>query len=45
MQYTASEDQIARIVFGTSGPFGRAGWGRVNLGTLLLAVVSPFGTM
>ncbi len=45
MQYMASEDQIARIVFWMMGSLGRASWEKIGLGTLLLAVVLPFGLM
>jgi iron complex transport system permease protein len=45
MQYMASEDQIARIVFWMMGSLGRASWEKIALGALLLAVVLPFGLM
>ncbi|WP_226781109.1 FecCD family ABC transporter permease [Oceaniglobus trochenteri] len=45
MQYMASEDQIARIVFWMMGSLGRASWEKIALGALLLAVVIPFGLM
>ena len=45
MQYMASEDQITRIVFWMMGSLGRASWEKIGLGTLLLAVVIPFGLM
>lgn len=45
MQYMASEDQIARIVFWMMGSLGRASWEKIGLGALLLAVALPFGLM
>lgn len=42
MQYMASEDQIARIVFWMMGSLGRASWEKIALGALLLAVAVPF---
>jgi len=45
MQYMASEDQIARIVFWMMGSLGRASWEKIVLGAVLLAVVIPFGLM
>jgi iron complex transport system permease protein len=42
MQYMASEDQIARIVFWMMGSLSRASWEKISLGTLLLAVAIPF---
>jgi iron complex transport system permease protein len=45
MQYMASEDQIARIVFWMMGSLGRASWEKIALGAALLAVVIPFGLM
>lgn len=45
MQYMASEDQIARIVFWMMGSLSRASWEKISLGTLLLAVAIPFSLM
>lgn len=45
MQYMASEDQIARIVFWMMGSLSRASWEKIVLGTMLLAVAIPFGLM
>jgi iron complex transport system permease protein len=45
MQYMASEDQIARIVFWMMGSLGRASWEKIGLGAILLSVVLPFGLM
>lgn len=45
MQYMASEDQIARIVFWMMGSLGRASWEKIGLGVALLVVVIPFGLM
>ncbi|MCV6584007.1 MAG: iron ABC transporter permease [Marinibacterium sp.] len=42
MQYMASEDQIARIVFWMMGSLSRASWEKILLGALLLAVAIPF---
>ncbi|MDE0970039.1 MAG: iron ABC transporter permease [Octadecabacter sp.] len=42
MQYMASEDQIARIVFWMMGSLSRASWGKISLGTLLLCIAIPF---
>jgi len=42
MQYMASEDQIARIVFWMMGSLSRASWEKISLGTMLLAVAIPF---
>ena len=42
MQYMASEDQIARIVFWMMGSLSRASWEKFSLGTALLAVAIPF---
>lgn len=43
MQYMASEDQIARIVFWMMGSLGRASWEKIAVGATLLALVIPFG--
>lgn len=45
MQYMASEDQIARIVFWMMGSLGRASWEKIGFGALLLAFVLPWGLM
>lgn len=45
MQYMASEDQIARIVFWMMGSLSRASWEKISLGTLLLAVAIPFSLL
>lgn len=45
MQYMASEDQIARIVFWMMGSLGRASWEKIAIGAALLAVAIPFGLM
>lgn len=42
MQYMASEDQIARIVFWMMGSLSRASWEKISLGSLLLAIAIPF---
>lgn len=42
MQYMASEDQIARIVFWMMGSLSRASWEKIALGGMLLAVAIPF---
>ncbi len=42
MQYMASEDQIARIVFWMMGSLSRASWEKISLGTLLLCFAIPF---
>ncbi|MRX52142.1 iron chelate uptake ABC transporter family permease subunit [Paracoccus sp. S-4012] len=42
MQYMASENQIAQIVFWMMGSLGRASWEKIALGAALLAVVMPF---
>jgi iron complex transport system permease protein len=42
MQYMASEDQIARIVFWMMGSLSRASWEKISLGTLLLCLAIPF---
>lgn len=42
MQYMASEDQIARIVFWMMGSLSRASWEKISLGTILLAFAIPF---
>lgn len=42
MQYMASEDQIARIVFWMMGSLSRASWEKIGIGTLLLCVAIPF---
>lgn len=42
MQYMASEDQIARIVFWMMGSLSRASWEKIGLGALLLAIAIPF---
>ena len=43
MQYMASEDEIARIVFWMMGSLSRASWEKIALGSALLAVALPFG--
>lgn len=45
MQYMASEDQIARIVFWMMGSLSRASWEKIGLGSLLLAFAIPFSLM
>ncbi|MEP5731150.1 MAG: iron ABC transporter permease [Sulfitobacter sp.] len=45
MQYMASEDQIARIVFWMMGSLSRASWEKISLGTLLLAIAIPFSLL
>ncbi len=45
MQYMASEDQIARIVFWMMGSLSRASWEKITLGFLLLAVAIPFSLL
>ena len=42
MQYMASEDQIARIVFWMMGSLSRASWDKIALGGMLLAIAIPF---
>lgn len=42
MQYMASEDQIARIVFWMMGSLSRASWEKIGIGALLLCVAIPF---
>jgi iron complex transport system permease protein len=42
MQYMASEDQIARIVFWMMGSLSRASWEKIGLASVLLAVAIPF---
>lgn len=42
MQYMASEDQIARIVFWMMGSLSRASWEKIGLGTILLCFAIPF---
>jgi len=45
MQYMASEDQIARIVFWMMGSLSRASWEKISLGGLLLALAIPFSLL
>lgn len=45
MQYMASEDQIARIVFWMMGSLSRASWEKIALGGCLLALAIPFSLM
>lgn len=45
MQYMASEDQIARIVFWMMGSLSRASWEKISLGALLLAFAIPFSLL
>lgn len=45
MQYVASENQIAQIVFWMMGSLGRASWDKIALGVILLALVAPFALM
>ncbi|WP_247738888.1 iron ABC transporter permease [Shimia sp. R9_2] len=45
MQYMASEDQIARIVFWMMGSLSRASWEKISIGALLLAVAIPFSLL
>jgi len=42
MQYMASEDQIARIVFWMMGSLSRASWEKIGIGAALLCVAIPF---
>lgn len=42
MQYMASEDQIARIVFWMMGSLSRASWEKISLGAVLLSLAIPF---
>lgn len=42
MQYMASENEIAQIVFWMMGSLGRASWDKILFGTVLLALVIPF---
>ena len=45
MQYMASEDQIARIVFWMMGSLGRASWEKIAFGALLLGLALPFSLL
>ncbi|MBO9479344.1 iron ABC transporter permease [Shimia sp. R11_0] len=45
MQYMASEDQIARIVFWMMGSLGRASWEKISIGVLLLGLAIPFSLL
>lgn len=45
MQYMASKDQIARIVFWMMGSLGRACWEKIAIGAALVAIAIPFGLM
>ncbi|MEP3274807.1 MAG: iron ABC transporter permease [Stappiaceae bacterium] len=45
MQYMASEDQIARIVFWMMGSLSRASWDKISFGAVLLALAIPFSLM
>jgi iron complex transport system permease protein len=45
MQYMASEDQIARIVFWMMGSLGRASWEKIGIGVLLLGLAIPFSLL
>ncbi|MEM9974203.1 MAG: iron ABC transporter permease [Pseudomonadota bacterium] len=45
MQYMASEDQIARIVFWMMGSLSRASWEKIGLGAALLAIAIPYCLM
>lgn len=45
MQYMASEDQIARIVFWMMGSLGRASWEKIGIGVLLLGLAVPFSLL
>jgi len=45
MQYMASEDQIARIVFWMMGSLSRASWDKIALGGILLAIAIPFSLL
>lgn len=42
MQYMASEDQIARIVFWMMGSLSRASWEKIAIGAILLGLAVPF---
>lgn len=42
MQYMASEDQIARIIFWMMGSLSRVSWGKLALGAVLFVIVLPF---
>lgn len=45
MQYMASEDQIARIVFWMMGSLSRASWEKITLGAVLLGLAIPFSLL
>lgn len=45
MQYMASEDQIARIVFWMMGSLSRASWEKIALATMLLCLAIPFSLL
>jgi iron complex transport system permease protein len=45
MQYVASEDELARIVFWMMGSLSRASWEKITLGAALMAIVIPFSLM
>ena len=41
MQYMASEDQLARIVFWMMGSLSRASWEKISIAAILLAIAIP----
>lgn len=42
MQYIASEDQLARIIFWMMGSLSRASWDKISIAAVLLAIAIPF---
>lgn len=42
MQYMASEDQLARVIFWMMGSLSRASWDKILFATILLAIAIPF---
>ncbi|WP_299381689.1 iron ABC transporter permease [uncultured Kiloniella sp.] len=42
MQYMASEDELARIVFWMMGSLSRASWEKISLGAILLCFALPY---
>ncbi|WP_085905410.1 FecCD family ABC transporter permease [Kiloniella majae] len=42
MQYMASEDELARIVFWMMGSLSRASWEKISLGAILLSLALPY---
>lgn len=45
MQYMASEDQLARIVFWMMGSLGRSSMEKIGIGAALLGIAIPFALM